>query len=786
MRMRSVAVLAAIVLVGCEDGPEQIFQPNTGNPAEQNGHDGNGSWVQEGNKGFDEEVGTEDAAGRARFCNEDESTALLQNMVAAAILPDESVGLIPLWDPDTGGALHADQLVGLPEDGKFCDPWGVYSNAFTWGPTQEIIVFFDDETRLVEGIAVTDQYLGTLSGTFEKDDATTGSVVFKTRDRIKIDGVVLTKYTSDANQASEPDAWMNHANVSAMYRMIRETFFNDPGDPPLGDSFDCVAAKLCDLIWETDNQATPQSTWIVFVDSGIQLGVSPEGHVNFVWAEPVRVAPFELGIDIDFINGGETAPSWTSSTEAGCSFSLTEDLTWGTFKTRCTPAASTLARINYNVWTMRDAVTAEFNGIEVSFMRDIVANPVLFDGEAPADSDVLLDVFFTRSLNATLAQFKPNTLALAYADKLQKQLAQWVDPAYAPSHPFDTGNYVVTVPSLTTMPDDPQPIGELLYDSGSGVMKSWVTEVVDQVQDYYHTVLTPTEQAAVDLRIIESVYLIQPFVDVVLAELSDQKSEDPTQSLKRFRTTDNKRWSIGYAHWRDSAGQAYRMVVQYSLNFGAITAVGIERGLSKVDEIFEGVLGELNTINGGTAEPYYTIDMCNHFDNPYKLGAGPILVHSFDRQLNTLDVTLSTWDSSGTGSIRMTVPGTPIEDNGGYLRQIRGERYEWVPANSVGLYGKETSLTLYVEPNGAVTRIVQWLYKGTVDLCPGLPIRQGDNVPEAIDAWVATQGTQAFHNCEIVFNYSENGNILDEVVSLNSRIGIVTYDSRAVSASMWK
>lgn len=782
MRIRGLVVLAAVLLVGCEDGPEQIFQPNDGNPAVQNGHDGNGNWVQDGSKGFDDVVGADDAAGRAKFCTEDESTALIQQMVSAPVLPDESIGTVPIWDPDTGGTLHADKLIGRPEDGKFCDPTGIYSNAFTWGPTQEIIVFFDDETRLVEGIMSTDQYLGTLAGTFEKDDASSGSVVIKTRDRIKIDGVDLTKYTGTATQASEPMAWMNHANVTKMYRMVRETFFHEPSDPPLGDSFDCVAAKLCDLIWETDNQSTPQKVWILFVDSGIQFGVSPEGQVTFVYVEPVRVAPFEIGVGVDFINGGETAPSWTSSSIAGCTFSMTEDLTWGTFKSRCTPAASTLTRVSYDVWTMRDAVTVEFNGIDISFMRDIVASPVLLDGEAPADDDVLLNVFFSRSLNATLAEFKPNTLATAYAIKLQQQLADWVDPSYGGGHPF--ANYIITVPNLTDMPDTPQPVGELLYDSGAGVMKSWVTEVVDQAQDDYHA-MTLAEQAAVDLRIIETVYLIQPFVDVVMAELSNQKSDDPTLSLKRFRTTDDKRWSIGYANWRDSAGEPYRMVVQYSLNFGAITAVSIERGMSRVDDIFEGILGQLNTINGGTPEPYYTLEMCKHFDNPYKLGAGPIFVHSFDRQLSTLDVTLSTWDASGTGSVRMTVPGTPIEDNGGYLRQIRGERYEWVPANAIGLYGKETSLTLYVEPNGAVTRIVQGLYKGTVDLCPGLPIRQGDNVPEAIDAWVATQGTQAFHNCEIVFNYSENGNILDEVVSLNSRVGFVTYDSRAVSASMW-
>ena len=35
---------------------------------------------------------------------------------------------------------HADDLIGRPEDGKFCDPT-VYSNALTWGPLDEVIAF---------------------------------------------------------------------------------------------------------------------------------------------------------------------------------------------------------------------------------------------------------------------------------------------------------------------------------------------------------------------------------------------------------------------------------------------------------------------------------------------------------------------------------------------------------------------------------------------------------------------------------------------------------------------
>ena len=104
---------------------------------------------------------------------------LIEWMVSQPLIPDVSAGGMPLWDPN-GGPLHADSLLGVPnpraEDGSwdpgtFCDPWGVYSNALTWGPLNDIIVFFEPETRLVTTIEVGGQYLGTLEGNVTIDGA---------------------------------------------------------------------------------------------------------------------------------------------------------------------------------------------------------------------------------------------------------------------------------------------------------------------------------------------------------------------------------------------------------------------------------------------------------------------------------------------------------------------------------------------------------------------------------------------------------------------------------------
>ena len=47
-------------------------------------------------------------------------------------------------------------------------------------------------------------------------------------------------------------------------------------------------------------------------------------------------------------------------------------------------------------------------------------------------------------------------------------------------------------------------------------------------------------------------------------------------------------------------------------------------------------------------------------------------------------------------------------------------------------------------------------------------------------------GDDAYEDCEIVFNYSENGNVLDSVASLNNKISFVTVAGRATTAAIWR
>lgn len=780
MRSRSTVTFAAAALLfaACEDGPKQIFEPNEGNPPTQNGYTPGAPFVTPGSKGFEETGG--DSQGRARFCDEAEATALVQTMVTQPLIPDVSVGGIPLWRPD-GTPTHADDLLGRPEDGKFCDPWEVYLDAFTWGPDYEVIVLFNQQTRLVEGVIAYSSYLGTLEGSYTNDAQEQVPVVIKARERVTIAGQALTDYTSRADQASKPNAWLNHQNISKVYRMVRETFF---AADPMPDGFDCVAAALCDIIYTSSNDSVPQDTAVVMQDSGVVLLFTPDGHVSYIELDPVRVAPFESNASWQF---GDTtfAPEFASASYGSCNFTLDEELSFAAFKSRCIEEDEFLARLNYDVHTQRDAVDVEFNGIYLSFLRPTTVRGVLRDGERPHDDDTLYGVTFTRSLNAPVAEFKPLTLAGLYKTKLEARIQSYISDVGNGIAVVDNPLYSYSVSIPAELPDEPQRIGELTYVPAPEVTISWIPEVLADVQATFDA-MSAAEQAMIDPRLLEPVYLIEPFVDAVLETFSYGNSE-LADTFKAFETAEDRRWSIGYAHFLLS-GVPYRLIVQYSLNFGAVTAVSLERGYSELDEIINGVNAYMRA-ELGQPYPYYTLSLSQPFednDNPYRLGGSPMGIFGFDRQLKTATVALSKHNGTAWSQQMMKVPGAPIVDESGYNRQIRGERYEFVPAHEIKLYGKETTLLLYIEEDGKLGYMTQYGFKGDVELCDGLSLRYGDDVRRALRAWEATVSASEYRNCDIVFNYSANGAVLYGVTSLANKIEISVADDRAVSASIWR
>lgn len=772
--IQSSIIATSALIISCESGPEVTYTPNTGDTDVQNGFKPNLPYTTpDPVKGYDD-VEIDDNVATALFCDEGERTRIVQEMVVKPIIPDVSVGGINMWSAD-GGPVKAEDLLGRPEDGKFCEPDEVYLDAYTWGSLQEVIVFFNQETHLVEGLIAYEQYLGSMDASYTNAEGQQIPVRVKPRERLKIGDRELDQYTSSADQADKTGSWLNNQNVTALYKALRETFFDAQ---PFPANFDCVAEKICNLIYTAGNESTPQDTFIVIDDTGLQIRFSPDGHAYFVYLTPIRVAPFESEGQISF--GPEATPAmefnFTSASRASCSLSLDEELTYGQFRERCIDPNDlrTEARAGYDVHTQRDAVQQSFNGINLEWLRKTSEHPVFKDGEHPIDSDVLYAISFSLSLQAPVAEFKARTLANLYKPRIEDRVHGAVIASNpnvpAGTHPFET--FTVDVPLMT---DNPQRIGPINTQFGQ---VSWVPTVVEDIIALYHA-LTPEQRDMVDPRVIEEFWLLEPFVDAVASQFSHGLSDEPS-TYKFFQTTDDRRWSIVDAHFQQN-DVPYRLQIQYSLNYGGVTFINIERGYSEVDAIF----AELNDSLPGT-EPYYSLDLALSPTNPYGLNGSAITVNSFDRQLSTLDVTIQSRSGNMPATIDLVVPGEPIEDRNGYQRQIRGERFEFVPANIVALFGKQTAQRFYVEADGRIGRIDQLNLVGAIELCPGLPIRFGDDVPAKIAAWARTAPANAYTDCNLAFNYSANGNVLFSVASIANRRKVDLANGGAVSASVWR
>lgn len=780
---------AAVFAVGCEDGPTQIFTPlpEAANPSAMNGTTSGTPWVEPGDRGFDDIQQGDDLA-RGSFCSEAERTAQVEQMTTAPIIPNVSVGGVPLWGKN-GGQVSVDDLVGRPslDPSLFCEPTTIYSDAYAWGPASEVLALFDEETRLVTALVAFSGYLGKLEGTYKDEAGAMVPVVLQTREYLNVKGTNLTQHAGRAEQATKENSWLNHGKITAVYRMLRETYFNEA---PLPDDYDCVAEQLCDVQYENADDKVEQHTFINFVRLGVQLRFLPGGKLQYVILVPVNVADFETAGTIQLGTQTGIDFKYDSLMVDGCAFGLgATPVSWRTFKERCLPEnirETALNQVQYDVHTMRDAVDVNFNGLALGFLRN-GEKPPLKDGQRPDDDDYLYSVSFYRGLSAEVQEFNPYRLATVFAQKLSARLRDSIVATGASTpvsaHPFY--DYPIDVPEGLT--DGPSALRELSYVDEYGRPQEFIGSVVRQIWADYDE-LTDEQRLMIDPRVRGEVYLIEPFVEAALEAFAAGAGAD-ANSFRFVAATDDQRWSLGYLHFRDAQGVPYRLFTNYKLDQRAITAVMVERGQSAVDNFIDIWRDMVRAAIGGDY-PYYMASDAALRGNPIGLAGSGIHVLSADRQLDTLKVALDIDfppdENTPAPTQTLVVSGLPLSDRNGYLRQTAGESWEFVPAHVVRLNGKETAMTAYVGESGLIEALFVSLFKGPFSLCPGLALQAGDDVRAALDAYGQAAGESAVRDCQVVFDYSENGNILDRVASLKYRRAITTTDGRATSVEMWR
>jgi hypothetical protein len=663
-----------------------------------------------------------------------------------------------------------------------------------------------------------------------------------------VDGLELDQYAArKARRSRAPRAWVNPKNVNAIYKMVRETFF---GDEPFAEDFELQGRQGLrrDL---PRGQGHPHRHHRLRHDHHLRGRGAPSVAMSVF---PVRVAPFEARDGRgdgrrDRLRSACSPASIARSARSRCS----RTLNYGHFRERCIGngenSEKALQRAGFNVHGQRDGVDVEFNGATFTFKRDMDAGSakVFKDGERPVDGDELRGFSWSRNLSAPVAEFRPRTLARLFKSKLEQRIREAVDapaigggegadgglgatdamlppvqadaslpiesdaasvpvqtdastepapvpdaaveePVVAPAHPFLAWELDLPRDLEEDEADEPRAIEQITYKTPGATQRDWVGDVVTEHSQGDYDALPPEQQAQVNPKVIEASWVLEAFTGAVLDVFSHGHVNDEL-AVTRFFNTDDKRWSVGYAHFVVD-GVPFRMTVQFSLNFDALTYVGVTKGYTTYDEVF-------NSWNDrarerpqfGERSPYYGLDLASvePGKNYLALGAAGILVRGYDRKLNTLEVEI--YEAVGEDSadkLALTVKGDPIEDRNGYLKQIRGQRWEFVPANVVQMNGSETSMLFWVEADGRIGKISEGGFKHPINLCPGLSISFGDDVRAQVEQFVATKGAAAWQACDIVFNYSANGNVLDEVASLTNQVSFYTSNGRAYQANIWR
>jgi hypothetical protein len=119
-------------------------------------------------------------------------------------------------------------------------------------------------------------------------------------------------------------------------------------------------------------------------------------------------------------------------------------------------------------------------------------------------------------------------------------------------------------------------------------------------------------------------------------------------------------------------------------------------------------------------------------------------------------------------------------------------------------------MDFWVEANGTIGSVAEYLFKGRVKLCEGpmifppadpeapedapapdpidqtLFIQYGDDIPKTLETWRAEVGDDVYRDCQVLFNYSSDGHVLDAVSSLKTKTLFVTVADRAVTTRIWK
>jgi hypothetical protein len=703
-RPLSIVVLAAFLVVGCEEGPEQIYKPNpptctatsTGQCFDTRQFNG---WKPLGYAAAGTQPFAAGTSGQktntVKICEADELAKRWAKMVKDPIIPTTGMGGLDMKGTPKWSGLTIDQA-----QQSLCQAYVAGDGIYYWGDNDELIAFFDTKTRLIDSLGAFPGYEGKLAA---------GVYELAVNLQIMKDAKPLTAASSDAN-------------VRAMNQAFLKAFRPEVQNP---EQRDCIALSTCYVTdWNT-------MKLFVFLDLGLYVAVEPK-------ADKIYTIQLALQRNFEFTKGEVTfetptmpplglPPTPKVSWQTACKPTL--GMTWDHIRQSCLGIDPEEKALTLPVWG-NEAIVADMGGLGVYLVRpSLPADQILPDSAKPQPTDQIVGFGFTQLYEGKLKLSRTDLYASFFTTLAARIKALYPTVDLAPTFAKITPLEVKTGDAATLT------IGTQRVNDCS------VTPCAEKTLTIRAREIVEAEVKTAAGMVPDALKDPNYYVDILLREMlaifNDGKAPTATE-LYMFFGDDTAQVMYGRLA-RKFAGERYSVTVAFHNKSDQLLTLFFKTGALRTENI---LFRDAELTN-----PDGVFRLWNLAKSP-RIGLAKIL---FPKSVN-----------AATQKALVTLPLNPAQDVlaayhqedslSGYATPIEGQHDLFNPAAYFGFTGNVVGAGLHASgKDGIIKSLGSGAFYDKLDFC-GVKVGLFDPVDELVKALPST--------CDDILNYSENGKTL--------------------------
>jgi hypothetical protein len=709
MRRVSVTILVAGILGACEEGPEQIYQPN---PPNIDVSRFNGwrpvAFVATGDQPFTS-TSSGQKTGTVKLCEADELAKRWSKMVKEPIVPTQGAGGINLKGNPVWSGLTIDQA-----QQQLCQAEVLGDGVVYWGDNAELIAWYDTTTRLLDRVATLTGYEGTLSaGPFE----------IANNKEIMKDGKPISDPTADTV-------------LRAMNIEFLKKFRPEVKNP---ESRDCVALSTCYVMsWYTLKR-------FVFNDLEIDFAVEPEGRIDHIGINLKRSFEFTKN-DVKF----ETTPMPTAglppmpkiAASATCQPTLGQ--TWDHIRSNCLgldPEAKALAQ---PVWS-NEGIFVDMGGLGVYMTRNMPVDQIIPNDTKAAPTDSIVGLSFNTSYEGRLLISRTNLLKAFFAGVVARvtgavttqgaEIETALTDAFAKITPVGDGTKLAVgtqkIQDCTSSPC----VEATLTIRTREIVQSTVQKLAGSVPD---TLKDPN-------------FYVEVWLTELLTIFNEGKA--PTSSELYLYVGDETAQVMYGRLARRINGERYAVTVAYHNLSDQILVIFFRKGMIRPEKILYRD-AELDKKNSPTKDGVFRL-----WDLAMSPRLGLAVQNFLPKQVD--DAARKTLDDMRKTilTVNLDQPTDILVNHhaagglSGFSIPLEGQRDVFVPADYYGFSGNVIGASIWAT-KGIVRAVSSGTFYDKLDFC-GVKVGLWDSAAELLQ--------KVPLSCETIVSYSENGKMMTAV-----------------------